>query len=157
MKIGGKSIASPLPEIVVIPREEGNVVIKCKAVLDYAKFDAVYPEPQPPTINRPGQAPVQDRDDAGFKAKVEKWGEARSHFLFIESLSATPGLVWETVDLKDATTYGNYRKELEQTFAPGELGEITNGIMKVNGLDETTMKEARDAFLAGPQETEAEK
>lgn len=152
MKIGGKAINRPQNEVTVIPRSDGDIVFEAQAVLDFAEFDKICPEPKPPIKTFPGGRQETDGTDLGYLKKQSVWAEHRSNWIIIESLRATPGLEWETVDYTKPETWGNFRSELEKVFTAGELNAIISCVMKANSLDEARFDEARKTFLAQKQQ-----
>ena len=71
MKIKGKKVSARNFEPVVLPRQNWeDIVFMAGSVLDYAEFDAICPQPTPPTIRRRGEEPGPDFDDKDYLAKV---------------------------------------------------------------------------------------
>jgi hypothetical protein len=149
MKIKGRVISGPREELVVFPRTEEDLVFKLQAVLEYDDFEKMCVEPEPPTLLHRDGTKIKDINDSKYKAKLEEYGQARTHWTFLKSISATPDLEWETVDMSNPTTWGNYRKEL--TSAGLSIAEITllfRAMLNANSLDEDKLEEARKRFLA---------
>lgn len=150
MKINGKKIAGPNIEIVVLPRGDGeNLVFKAQAVLNSDDFDKICPRPEPPVRVGKGGIKVQNIEDLGFKAELLQYGEMRMAWIILQSLKATEGLEWETVDLSDPSTWKNYNSELKDSgLAEMEISRIINCVFDANSLNEEKVKAARDSFLA---------
>jgi len=149
MKINGKVISGPQMEVVVIPRGEDELVIKAQAVLDFSDHDKLNPQPLPPSKLLPGGETQKLVEDPGYLAKVSEWAKQKTDWMIIKSLSATEGLVWDTVKADDPKTWGNYRTELESTFSPAELNKILEVVMTACGLNQSKIEEATKRFLAG--------
>ncbi len=166
MKINGKPLPGPSMDFVVLPRPRSeepdpenpdrmrevnnDVVFHCKAVLDFEEFDAVVPEPKPPSSIRPGEtAATPNFSHPDFLKKQFEYGLKKQAWLTIQSLMATPNLEWEQVKLDEPETWKLWMKELQQEgFTLGEILKIQQTVHRVNGLDEDKFEEARKSFLA---------
>ncbi len=149
MKIHGKKISGPNIETVVFPRNDGDIVFRAQAVLDYDDFEKLNPIPQPPQVLRPGGILSSDVEDKKYKAKIREWSLARTDFMVLKSLEATPGLEWETVDMSDHTTWDNYREEMKDAgLSPAEMGRIVEIVSTACGLNQDKIDEATKRFLA---------
>lgn len=157
MRIKGKVIQPPQPKILVIPRDEGDIVFKCAAVMDYSVFDKLVKEPQPPSkyIPKSGKT-IQDRNHPGYLRKREEWATKRSNFMMLQSLAATEGLEWDTVDMDKPDTWANFRTELASHFTEPEISLIINAVFEANVPDEDRQQEALDRFTSS-QEAESVK
>lgn len=159
MKFQGKKIDGPKPEFIVIPRGENiedAVIFKAEAVLDYAEFNQLCPEPKPPTIMYRDGRKVLDTNDPKFKQSIDRHAERRMAWMVLKSLRNTPDLEWETVDYNNPETWMNYRKELEETFTQYECTLIIGGVMSANSMNEERMKQARETFLRSQAAPSAE-
>src|SRR4051812_35229165 len=114
MKIKGKVLSGPNLEICIIPRgnEKEDIIFKCQAVLDMTDFERLCPEPRIPIMLHKGNR-IQDIESPIYKAQIGEHNERRINFLIIKSLEATEDLEWDTVNLSDSSTWGNYHKELK--------------------------------------------
>ena len=54
MKYKGNKLEGPAEEILVIPRQSGNIVFRIRAILDYDECDKLDPKPAPPARLLPG-------------------------------------------------------------------------------------------------------
>ena len=150
MKIHGKKISGPNIEVVVFPRNDGDIVFKAQAVLDYTEFDKLNPMPEAPTIMRRGGVLSKDTTDAKYIAAIDAWSESRTHFMVLKSLEATPGLEWETVKMPVPDTWNLYQQELNDSgFSPAEMARIVNCVVDACGLNQKKIDEATERFLAG--------
>ena len=92
--------------------------------------------------------PMQNSKD--FLEKLDHYAELRSTWMILKSLSATPGLEWETVKADEPETWTNFQKEFEETgISPVEASRIMNAVTTACGLDQTKIDEATERFLAG--------
>lgn len=148
MKINGKDIKGPQTEIVVIPRGSEELVIKAKAIMDYSEHDKINPMPLPPSKLLPGGETQQNTEDPGYLKRISEWAQQKTDWMIIKSLSATEGLTWDTVKMDDPKTWCNYRKELDTTFTPAELGKVLEVVMSACGLNQSKIEEATKRFLA---------
>ena len=150
MKIKGQKIEGPNEAIVVIPRAKGDLVFKMQAVLNTTEFETLCPEPTPPTITRVGESKGSpDFRDKKYLAEFKVFSTRRFEYLILKSLEGTSELEWETVDMLDPTTWGNYQSELKAAgFTEIEIGRIVGGVLEANSLDDAKIEEARKRFLA---------
>lgn len=160
MKFGGKKIEGA--NVVIIPIPRGNtpaeaLIFKAQAVLDMTEFDKLCPPPRASVKKRKDGAKVQNTADPVYKAAVQEYSERRTHYIVLKSLEATPDLEWETVQMSDASTWGNFQKELvDSGFSENEIVRLYTGVMEANGMSEQLVDEARKSFLARQEEAELE-
>jgi methionine-S-sulfoxide reductase len=58
MKIGGVKVTGPAEQLLVIPRDEGPLVFRARALPDMNEFEALCPVPQPPgSLTKDGWVP----------------------------------------------------------------------------------------------------
>ncbi len=150
MKIKGKKVSSAYEEVVVLPRQDGNIVFIARAVLDYEPFNKLCPRPKAPLVQYAGQAePVESLEDPGYLDKLQEWARTQTNWMVITSLRATEDLEWETVNYEDHTTWGNYEDEMKDAgFSPYEINRIVQTVIVANGMDQTKIDEATESFLA---------
>lgn len=148
MRIQGQEIKGPNEELIVIPRGDGQIVLKARAVLDYADFERLCPEPKAPWVVKPGGVKEQNYKDVNYIAAVRQRITKQTYFMFVKSLEATPGLTWDTINMQDPGTWLNFEKELQDSgFSSIERNIITRSIMIANNLDEQKIEEARQRFI----------
>jgi hypothetical protein len=153
MKYFGKKIQGPNEEIVAIPRPDGDVIFKAQAIMSYERFNQLVPEPKPPKIRKKGGVMLDDFDDANYKLSIQQYGQKKYYFIVVESLKATPGLEWETIDPMNPDTWKNIEKELEESgFNNREIRLIIDGVLRANTIDQTKVDEALQRFLLLQQE-----
>lgn len=161
MKLHGQSISKPDPTKIILPRtingEETAIIFQAVAVIDYDEFDKFCPEPKPPVLSFPGGKPDKvDYEDADYLKAVDAHGTRRSDWLILQSLQATDGLEWETVDFKNPATWENWRSELREAgFTLGEINDIVQGVMEANGFSEEKRRQARARFTTAALERAA--
>lgn len=150
MKIGKQELG-PQIRVLVIPRQTGNIIFKAKAVLDYKAFDALIKMPVPPTVTMKGETEAKPNfKDSKYMEDLNKYVELKRDWMFIESLSITPDLVWEKIKLTDPASWKLWTEELmEAGFTPSEVNRIVGLIIDANGMDQTLIDEATKSFLAG--------
>ena len=150
MKLHGQKIEGPNNVTIVIPRGDDNqIVFTAQAVLSYAKFDEACPAPNPRMKTLPGGGKMPLTEEPDFIKKLEEYGSLRMTWMVLQSLSATDGLEWETVQPDDPTTWANYETELREAgLSDIEVGRLIRGVMQANALDEEMIAAARERFLA---------
>jgi hypothetical protein len=157
MKIHGIKIEGPASKTIVFPRSTGNLAFVLQAVLDSDEFDKILSTPKPPVRLLPGGQKQTNIDDPDYRKKMDEWGTAKHHWMFLKAISATPGLEWETVKSDDPKTWTNYEAELIAAgLTDPERLRIMQAYIEVQGLDDKKIEEATNSFLAGLQEAKAE-
>jgi len=157
MKLNGRTLV-PNIETVVIPRPDGNLVFMAQAVLNYDDFNALCPEPTPPSRMLPGGVTKLDVEDATYKEDVTKWGENRFHWMVLKALEITPELEWETVVMGEPDTWANHETEMKQAgLSPTEIGNIHNIIVNACGLNQDKIEQATQSFLLERREASKRK
>lgn len=150
MKYKGKQLYGPSVEVVVLPRQDGDIVIKVAAISDYDDFNKLAPFPIPPKKLLPGGVTQVNPQDPEYRKKLEDWAELKTHWMILTSLKASPDLEFETVKIEDTKTWKNYIEEFATSgFTPMEVNRIIQAIMSVNGLNDEKIEKATKAFLAG--------
>jgi len=149
MKIKGVKVKGAYEEVVVIPRRAGNLVFRAQAINDYEPFEKLCPQPTPPKIVYAGTSEeVENLEDPGYIKRFHEWAEMKSHWMILQSLKATEGLEWETVDMGDHKTWKNYQKEMSDAgLSPAEQSRIVMCVSQANGLDQSKIDEATESFL----------
>lgn len=158
MKLKGKSITNRNIEIVVLPRGDGDdLVFQAQAIIDYSPFEKICPEPKPPTKLRRDGAKIEDVKDSRFLAMVLEYSKKRASWIILESLSATEGLEWDTIDMSNPDTWNKYQDELKASgLVEAEIVRLINAVAIANALDDSKIEEARKRFLLGQEEKAAE-
>lgn len=149
MKIHGKKVSGAYEEVVVLPRTEGNLVFKAKAISDYSAFDKLCPEPKGEIRRYPDGRVVENVESPEYRKKMRDWAQLRTHWMILNSLKATPGLEWESVVMSKPDTWEKYGDEMTSAgLSPAEQGRIVHCVSIANGLDQSKIDEATESFLA---------
>jgi len=151
MKINGKKLDGPNYDILAFPRVGGDIIIKIQCVLDYTPFTDMIELPIAPKIQLRGQKDWKPNvEDPKYNEAIGKYSELKTHWMVLKSLEINDDLEWETVDMADTETWGNYVKELEESgFADMHIAKIINSVASINGLNDDMMEAAKERFLAG--------
>jgi hypothetical protein len=157
MKIHGETIHVPGVAYVAIPRQgHDDIVFTCKAVLNYEEFEAICPAPDAPWVVHRTEGKKQDLSDREYVKARGDWAIKQNAWMALKSLSATPGLEWDTVDWGDPETWPGYTKELmDAGFSPMEISRILDAIYDANGLNQDKIEAATKRFLSGVREKAA--
>jgi hypothetical protein len=155
MKIGGVEVKGPNVEVLVLPRLDGDIVIKARAVTDMSEFEALVPEPKAPgRLTKNGWEP--QLNDETYKQRVAKYNEQRFAYMVLQSLEPSE-IEWEDVQMDNPKTWANWEKELRAAgLSDVEVNRITVCVMQANALDERKLREAREVFLRGMAEGQNE-
>lgn len=152
MKVNGKTVQLNLVETIVIPRGEDEYVFKARLITEECKrrFEEVCPKPKPKTkIIAKTREAVPFYEDPEYQQALVRHSELKYAWSVLESLKATEGLEWETVDYDDPNTWDNYWDELvESGFSNVEISSILGIVVKANGLSEKRIEEATKDFLS---------
>jgi len=155
VKIHGRKIEGPAEEVVVIPRKNGDIVFKARAILDFSDFDKLCPIPTAPEVIRPGGIRSADPTDREYIKRLDEWAERKTNWMLLKSLEATDGLVFETVKANEPSTWKNFRDELSASgFSQVEQSRLINIAATANGLNESKIEEATKRFLAAQEATQ---
>lgn len=151
MKIAGKVLSGPRIETLVLPRQDGDIVIRAQAVSDFADFEKMCKEPQPKMKMVPGggaQVPIVTDED--YIKKLTKFADLKTDWMILKSLEATENLEWETIKPDEPETWGNYKDELKAAgFSFAESAMIIRTVTDACGLNQAKIEEATKLFLAG--------
>jgi len=150
VKLHGKKVSGAFESVVVIPRLDGNLVFVARAIMDYEAFEKLCPPPKAPVVVFAGSTQeVENVEDSEYKKAVDEWVEHKTHWMILQSLKATPGLEFETVDEGDCSTWKNYQKEMQEAgLSPAEQARVVMCVSEANGLDQSKIDEATNSFLA---------
>lgn len=153
MKFAGKSLNKLTEDIYIIFREDPETHEEVQQVFlvketRREEFDRIYPEPVPPTKTTP-RGEIQNFKDAGYLMEVERRNKAYQNWIFIESIKDTEGLEWEDVNTNDPNTWDKAEAELKTVLRDFEYVQLMTTILKVHGLDNNKLDEAKKSFLAG--------
>jgi hypothetical protein len=155
MKIGGVELKGPNIEILVLPRPDGDIVIKAQTIKNFKEFESMVNVPQP------GGARTKDGFKKDYKAKsyldaVEHYERQRYAYMVLKSLEPSE-IEWEKTDLGDPSTYLGWEEELQEAgLSEIETNKITALVNDANSLNEVKLQAARDAFLLGLEVEESD-
>lgn len=153
MKIGGKT-PTVAEEILALPRTNGDIIVKARAVLDMAMFESLVPMPTPPKVMKAGEGFKEDTTAESFVAQIKRRNDLRLDFIAINSLYE---IEWDEVDLDKPNTWPKWSEELENAgLSDMERKRIFLAVLNANSLDDRKLELAREAFLRG-QAREAER
>ena len=158
MKLHGETLSIPNLKVIPIIRDSGNIILKAAPIQSFDDFDKIYPVPEPPVRELPGGKVVALIESKEYKDMLAKRNRLMTDYMVLKSLEATEELEWETVDLNDPETYGNYATEMQAAgFTAVEITRVVNEVLAANSLDEEIINKARESFLAGvPAQAEQE-
>jgi len=151
MRIGGVEVNGPNEVLLVLPREEGDIIIKARAVLDMDVFEEICPEPKPPALRtKDGVEP--NIKDPGFKQQMANYNEKRLAFIVVKSLEPSE-IEWDTVDPDNPESLENWQEDFRNAgLATVEINRIIQIVMEANALDESKLEAARQVFLRGQRQ-----
>lgn len=148
MKIKGRDL-TPVQTTVVIPRQGGDIVIKCNPVLGQEEFDELVKMPEPPMITPTGGEPHPDKSNPVYKGRLAEYYRQLYAWRVLKSLQATEGLEFETVEMDKPGSYTSLWRELDMTFSNVEQNHILAAVEQACGLSSDKIEAATKSFLAG--------
>jgi len=153
MRIGGIEVNEPNEEVLVLPRLNGDIVIKARAVTDMDEFEKLVPEPKAPgKLTKDGWVPLPG--DETYKQRVTKFNEQRFAYMVLQSLIPSE-IEWSQVQYDNPKTWMKWEDELRAAgLSDVEVNRVTICVMQANALDENKLKEAREVFLHGLAEAQ---
>lgn len=155
MRIGGIEIKGPNEVLLVLPRDDGDIVIKARAVLDMELFEKACPEPKPPS-KQTKQGLEYDIDDDGYKQQLENHGKRRLSYMIVKSLEPSE-IEWDEVDIEKPKTWDKWAEEFKAAGLSNiEANRIMQAVMEANALDESKLEAAREVFLRGQRQAQEE-
>lgn len=148
MKIKGQKLEEPNKVLFVLPRNGIDLVFYFKAILDYKDFDELCKRPEPPKIMKKGSI-TRNTEDPEFNVALGEYVQRRMSWAFLKSIAETPELEWETVKIDDPNTWTKWEDELTASgFTPAENNLLFGKFREANNINEDTLTEARERFLA---------
>ena len=148
MRIGGLEVKGLNEVILVLPRTQGDIVIKTRAIPSYEEFDKLCPEPKMPVvITREGTK--NDDMNVDYLKAIARREELRIAYIYVKSLEPSE-IEWDTVKLETPSTWPNFRKDFEGAgLSPVEINRIWGAVSEANCLSEDKLEAARARFLLG--------
>ena len=146
MKVNGVAITPPSDQVLVLEREEGNLVFVARALPDWEEFKKLCPEPTPPVVQtKNGSEP--DYKDENYKKSVQAHNAKLNAYLIIKSLEPS-NIEWEKVDPADPGTWVHWQDELTSSgLTQFEAGRVVQLVTEANTLNEDKIKEARERYF----------
>lgn len=149
MKIGGRVVDGPKRMILVLPRDEGDIVFEFVAVVDDTEFEKRFPIPEPPkTYNVKLQQNILNTEDPKYKSQVQERIKLKNAWIFLQSI-APSNIEWDTVKLDQPETWTGWNNDLKNAgFSINEINTIFDYFVQANMVTESMIDEARKRFLA---------
>lgn len=155
MKIAGQVIGGAKTALLVLPRPEGDVAFKFKAVLDTSEFDLAHPQPKAPRKWTVKQGNHEDDKDPTFLEKFAAWRSLKMCWMFLKSIEDTQ-IEWDTIKMDQPSTWENWRQEfISAQFNPGEIAALENAFLECNTVTDGMLKEARERFLHSQEQEQS--
>lgn len=150
MKFNGKSISKRKPIPAIFPRGDGETIILLCGTVNFDDFEGMIPMPKPKMRTHRDGSKTPIVDEPVYLAQISQYADRRVDWMALKSLQSTEGLEWETVEMSDPATWGNYKTELKQAgFADLELVRLVRAIHEANGLSDSKIEEATKDFFDG--------
>lgn len=155
MKIGGVTVTPPSQKVLVLERDQGDIVFLAEAVQDFDDFNKLCPEPTPPKKMVKGVWKI-DETDQPYKQMREDYQVRQFSYIVLKSLEPSE-IEWETVDMDRPSTWSNWVTDLRDAGLTGvEIGYVKDIVWEANCLDEEKLKAARESFVLGRQKGQSE-
>lgn len=148
MRIGGVEVNGPNEEILVLPRLQGDIVIRARSVTDWGPFNAAFQSPKAPTKLVKGGF-QEDKTSPRYREQMQQYESAWYAYLAVKSLEPSE-IEWSEVSLDDPSTWTKWEAELLAAgLSVQEVNRIAVCVLQANSLDEMKLKQAREVFLRG--------
>ena len=150
MKMNGQEFPGRNKVTLVLPREGyEDIVIVAESIKDMSAFEKLVDAPKPPAQQGKGGVISYNHSDTKYLAAMAQYGVKRVAWMILTSLEGN-GIEWETVDIKDPSTWLNYAAEFKEAgFSDHEVNLVGNAVIDANSLNEAKLEAAREAFLKG--------
>lgn len=149
MKLNGKTTGGLNIQTAVFPRQDGDLVFRAAPVVNFEPCEKLCPRPEPVFIKKPGKPAYRDVESTVYKKQLEEWAAKRTHWMIIQSLSATPNLEFEKVNPSDSDTWHLYSEELKEFgLTDAEIAYLIGKITEACGMNAEKIDEATKSFLA---------
>lgn len=152
MKVGGVQVTPPPEGLLVLDREDGQLVFRAKPVPVEAWdfFNKACPEPPMPMVLKKGEK-IGNPDDETYKLQMAQMRSKRIAYLCLKSLEPS-NIEWDTVNMDQPDTYLNFEDDLRASgMVEMEIQKVIGLCVGANSLDEEKLKAARESFLRGQQ------
>jgi hypothetical protein len=152
MKVNGIKIEKPRLVSLILPiSDETSVQFLFRALNDDDDFEKVMPPPVAPQRLMKGGERLNDFNDPGYVASMEKYSDLKYSWSILKSMDATEGLEFETVDMANSDTWNNWKVEFGKMFGKNAANRVYFAFAEANCLSEAALDEARERFLASRQ------
>jgi len=149
MRINGVEFNKPMTVEFVFPYNGIDIVLKAKAVSDYTEFDKLCPQPVPPMKVLATGEKIPHLEAKEYVAAMGVYNTKHSDWTVLTSISATDDLKFDTVNMADPTTWGNWKKDITKASLPDRLiTKIYTLVAEANLLSDEKLEQARNRFLA---------
>jgi hypothetical protein len=78
MKIAGRKIEGINKKRIVIPREDGDIILVAQGVTSYKEFEEICKMPDPPVRTYPDGRKEVVKTDENYKKACDKWAARRT-------------------------------------------------------------------------------
>lgn len=157
MKLNGRAACANVVTIV-FPREgQADLVFRAAAIMEGEEFTKLVPEPQPPSIRKPGEeVAVLDFKDIKYQKALSRRGRLQTYWIILKSLAATPGLEWDKLQLEDPETWELLDEEMKDFgLSAIEKSKLIQACFRANSMDEAFIEAAKLRFMSSQQPVEA--
>lgn len=147
MKINNLTVPKEYVCTLVIPKADVEFVFKAKPVLDFTGFDTLCPRPVKQMATFPGGKKKQVSTTEYEQAEAV-WLEQRYDWMILQSLMATDGLEWDSVNPDDPGTWKNWREDLlSEGFSDHETRLLQEMVHDACGINTDRIEKATKSFL----------
>lgn len=150
MKVGGVQVTAPPEGLLILEREEGQLVFRARPVpVDaWDFFNKCCPEPAMPMVLVKGERQGNPQDET-YQSQMLNLKNKRIAYLCLKSLEPSQ-IEWDTVNLENPDTYLSFEDDLRNSgMTEMEIQRVIGLCVGANSLDEEKLKKARDSFLRG--------
>lgn len=150
MLFKGIALNKPKPELVCLPHEDspdGVVPFTVNAITDPTPFMERYPKPKPTKEIFTKGTKIFDENDPKYLSALAEYWSAMEDWVILEAIKDTPDLVFQTVNMDDITTLGNWKKEMVSSgFSLTHINHLQNLCMRKACLSSAMIEEATENF-----------
>lgn len=153
MKVGGVQVTPPPEGLLVLEREEGNLVFRARPIpMDaWDQFNKICPEPPVPMVLVKGEKKANTTDET-YQSQLRKLHTKRMAYLCLKSLEPS-NIEWDNVVMDDPDTWEKFEDDLRSAgMTEIEIDKVIKLCVGANTLDEEKLKRARESFLRGQRE-----
>lgn len=151
MKIKGQTLTAPKPVPIIIPRAPHgeDVVFMAQPIIEFDEFNSKCKEPEPVRVIKAGGDSYLDYEDKSYLLALDTYAKRKNCWIFLKTISVTPGLEWEVVNMDDPSTWEKFEEELTKAgFTTGEINYLFTEALDVNIMTPEKIEQARERFLS---------